>query len=198
MCIIDDNWTKQHEGLRLQVYRDTAGNKSIGYGHNLIGGNNTHVVAVGASPSALIDGEATITVEQADKLFDLDMADLRYAVQRLVPEYNSMPKQVQGVLSDLVFNMGAGTLSHFHNTLDAFRDRRFSDAADGLENSQWYGEVGCRSKAIVEALREVPDGATNTCDTHPAVGNEDTVTKCDTSCDKPSIWKSIWNVLTEF
>lgn len=157
---IDENFTKRAEGCRLHVYRDTRGIRTIGIGHSLDTGDNSHIVQLGLSPTDLKLGNISLTQEQADDLFELDMEGMMPALRRLVPQLDLMPKVVQLILSDLIFNMGPHTLATFRNTLKSFNEGKYSEAARGLRNSLWYTQVGDRSKAIVQALRALPDGLT--------------------------------------
>ena len=146
--------TQEYEGLRLRVYRCTAGHRTIGYGHNLDAGNNDNVVKIGLDPELLKVGQA-ITVAQAEQLFFLDYSDAAIAVRRLVPELDDLHTIARRVLIDLCFNMGYVTLSKFKNTLAAFRRADYAAAADGLEKSLWYKQVKTRGREIVAALREI-------------------------------------------
>ena len=85
---------KRHEGLRLTVYADTAGFKTIGFGHKLL-------------PSRVYP--AAITTEQAETLLKDDLAIAQAAVRRLV----AVPLR-EGQFAALVsftFNLGAAALA---------------------------------------------------------------------------------------
>ena len=147
--------TKQFEGLRLHVYTDSVGKKTIGYGHNLEGGSDKNILLLGLDPESLENGNADLTTSQADDLFDLDMADAHKAVEHLCPNMATFPKAAQDILNDLSFNMGIGTLSTFHRTLNDFNNEDWTAAAEDLENSLWYQQVGNRGKIIVSTLRSI-------------------------------------------
>lgn len=147
--------TKQFEGLRLHVYTDSVGKATIGYGHNLDGGNSSNLERLGLDRIALRNGTIDLTQEEADDLFTLDMDDAIAAVKTLVPDYDSLPTDAQAVLNDLSFNMGIRTLSGFHNTLESINNRDWQAAARGLENSRWYSQVGNRGRIIVQTLRDL-------------------------------------------
>lgn len=147
--------TKLFEGLRLHVYRDIVGKATIGYGHNLQGGNDANLIAAGLDKLSLLNGSEDLTEDQADDLFTLDMNDAIAAVKTLVPNYDDLPTDAQSVLNDLSFNMGKGTLSQFHHTLVAFNEQDWQGAADGLQNSKWFSQVGNRGRTIVQTLRDL-------------------------------------------
>ncbi len=147
--------TKVYEGLRLKAYKDTMGHLTIGYGHNLDVNPDKTAIAMNLPLEALKARTATITKDQADTLFQLDYAVAKRGVEKLVPNIGDMPKEVQDILVDLVFNMGVGGLGEFHNTLTFFRTMNWKGAANGLEASKWYHQVGNRSKDIVDTLRNL-------------------------------------------
>lgn len=145
--------TKEYEGLRLGVYIDSTGHRTIGYGHNLDGGSDGNVRAVGAEPDKLRAGAYWLTLAQADVLFELDMKEAIKDIRKLVPNYDELPDEAQTILNDLIFNMGFKTLSTFKNTLKAFNQGDWQAAANGLERSKWYKQVKRRAIDICESLR---------------------------------------------
>ena len=83
------NYLKEVEGLRLEVYRDGVGVKTIGYGHAVKGG----------------ECFGRITVAQADSLLLQDMDDCN---RRITARYGSALslKQTE-ILLDFYFNLGS-------------------------------------------------------------------------------------------
>src|ERR1700680_2742067 len=80
------------EGLSLSVYKDVAGNPSIGYGHLLTEGE---------------EYPTGITQEQAEGLLKQDLAIADEVVSRLVPQAN---QNQHDALCDFCFNLGRGSL----------------------------------------------------------------------------------------
>jgi len=83
---------KRHEGLRLTAYDDGAGNLTIGYGHKIVS-----------------DLPNKITREQAEELFESDLAIAEAAVNRSV-RVPLTSSQFDALVS-LVFNWGSGNFS---------------------------------------------------------------------------------------
>jgi GH24 family phage-related lysozyme (muramidase) len=99
---------------------------------------------------------------QPDTRFTKEMAEhkLREVIQMsvkdsliLVPNFNDQPDVIKTVLVSMCYNMGRTTLSQFRNTLKAFREKRYEDAAKGMEASAWYKQVGIRAKKLVKRVR---------------------------------------------
>lgn len=147
--------TREFEGLRLHVYKDSKGIKTVGYGHNLEAGPGSWEKELGVSHNDLIKGKIDLTLDQAEKLYQHDMSIANKNVRKLVPNYDEMPADVKDILNDLSFNMGLGTLSKFKNTLKAFKAKNWKLAAEGLEHSLWYSQTKSRAKTIVGVLKRV-------------------------------------------
>ncbi len=147
--------TRKFEGLMLHVYTCTAGRKTIGYGHNLQGGSDKNLIRLDLPKPLLLNGTRDLTKAEAESLFQLDYLDALNDVRKLCPRLDSMPKLIQLILGDLSFNMGLPTLSEFKNTLRAFNEGNWNEAADGLNASKWYRQTGNRGRAIVKALRNI-------------------------------------------
>jgi lysozyme len=127
----------EHEGERLTVYTCPAGYPTIGVGRNLIG------VGISRSESrTLLDNDIRRCIEQAVVNF---------------PWFESLDEVRQRAVIDLIFNMGIGKLKTFTTTLSCFARGAYSDAANALVASKWYGQVGQRSKRIVAMVRTGED-----------------------------------------
>lgn len=130
---------KLDEGLRLDAYPDpkTGGNPwTIGYGHT---GKNVHQ-------------GMSITEAQADWLLKLDVASAEHMLGIALPWLANYDPVRADVLTNVAFNVGAAKLLTWVNTLAAFRDRRWADAAHALRNEgQWNRDVGKRAERLAVA-----------------------------------------------
>ncbi len=84
---------QKYEGLQLKAYDDPIGIRTIGYGHVI-------------TPKDNIGDE--ITQEQADNLFEGDLANASQSVERLVDV--EITDNASGALCSFVFNLGASAL----------------------------------------------------------------------------------------
>jgi len=128
---------KKHEGKRLEVYNDTVGKPTIGYGHLIKPGE---------------DFSNGITDEEADKLFNKDFA-YHAEKAKLVAGYNKASIKQKHALIDLTFNMGPGWDKGFPEFSKAANAGNWEKAADELVDSKWYTQVGDRAKTIVSMIR---------------------------------------------
>lgn len=133
---------KRDEGFRASVYIDTVGKHTIGYGHNL-----------DAKPISWIGGSTVLTFAQAEQILENDITDARLALTGHLPWAVGLDEARLGVLVNMAFNMGVPGLMAFKNTLAAFHARDWEKAAQGMESSKWYAQVGIRARRLVQQVR---------------------------------------------
>jgi len=127
---------KLDEGLRLEAYKDTRGNWTIGYGH------------------LLKEKPATgWTQAQADEEFNQDFEEAVTGAKEVVPFFDALEDARKGVFVNLVFNMGAEKLSEFHGTLAAADAGDWDSAAQHLMNSKYARQVKARAARLAFRLR---------------------------------------------
>jgi lysozyme len=121
----------RHEGLKLQVYKDSLGIQTIGVGHNLNNG-----------------------ISKAAALFILD-EDIQTATNDLLaalPWVGDIDWPRKAVLIDMTFNMGIDRLIGFVNTLNAIQDKNWQKAHDEMLDSIWAREVGSRATELATII----------------------------------------------
>lgn len=128
-----------HEGYRDRIYRDTVGKMTVGIGRNVT--------------------DVPFGTDEIGLMFTNDLRRAQSGLDKIAPWWRDLDQVRQRVLLDMCFNMGARALAGFVNTLRAIQERRFDDAAAGMEASKWYGQVGARAKRLVEMMRtgELPE-----------------------------------------
>ena len=124
------------EGYKTKVYLDTLGLPTVGIGHM---DRNMRVGDVYT--------DAAITI-----LYEDDVADALSIAKRSITNFETLDDTRQRILVQLAFNMGS-KLFQFKNTLKAVQDRDFDAAANGLQNSKWFTQVGRRGPETVLAMR---------------------------------------------
>lgn len=122
------------EDKRNKPYRDTVGKLTIGVGRNL-------------DDRGLSDDEIAYLLGNDIKLVEreLDIA---------MPWWRGMCDARQNVVANMAFNLGVPGLKTFKNTLQAMRDGRYADAADGMLQSKWAQQVGARAVRLSKVMRE--------------------------------------------
>jgi GH24 family phage-related lysozyme (muramidase) len=148
------NRVKEHEGVRNSVYKDSRGNLTIGVGFNLNRSDaNKRLKSVGADPKLIRSGKGKLTDNQVDTLYKEDLNKAKISAKKLVSKtWDELPKGVQGVLTEMAFNLGEGGLSEFKNTLGYIEEKRFKLASQSMLKSKWARQIGDRAKTLANII----------------------------------------------
>jgi lysozyme len=145
---------QKHEGLRLHVYKDTAGKPTIGYGFNLNSQGARPICNLcGLDYDGLVAGTVDLTQEQADAIFEHQLGMVETQAGITFKNFEAMPANVQAVIADLIFNLGWAGFLEFHQTILALKAGNWGEAADNLIQSKWYLQVPSRAKEDIALLR---------------------------------------------
>jgi lysozyme len=126
----------QHEGVRYEPYKDTKGLWTIGVGH-----------LIGDGKSLPEEWDRKFSEEEISNLFDEDFSHHKKIAER-TPGYGKANESGKAAFIDLAFNMGKWW-PKWPNTSDALSQGNFSLAANELQDSAWYGQVGSRADTVV-------------------------------------------------
>ena len=162
--VLMDNMLRTMEfegGHREKVYLDSEGYPTIGVGHLLE--RTKYEVPEGEDPKSWVPEkfrDITWTEQQGMDTFLEDYLNMQQDVSRRYGEeqFEALPKDAQGILTDLAFNLGAEGLfggketKGFPGFLKDFREGKYGEAAKELqyknpdkgnfEESLWWGQVG--------------------------------------------------------
>jgi GH24 family phage-related lysozyme (muramidase) len=126
---------KKNEGLRLQVYNDSRGFPTIGYGHLI-------------KPGEMSSFAGGITKEQADMLFAKDFEEHKAAAMR-IPSFSDHPKDIQDTLIDMTFNMGNAWYKKWPETMKMLQAKDYNGVRDAILKSKYATQV--KGRALVNA-----------------------------------------------
>lgn len=147
---------KRNEGVRLKAYKDTLGILTVGVGFNLERLDaRTRCVRHGIDYDRLVAGRVLLTTAQVDALLEEDLAASLVGLREMLPSFDNMPTLARLVLIDMRFQLGAGGLKKFKNTLAAFRDRDWKRAAEGLRASLAYKQTTHRWETNARSLENI-------------------------------------------
>ena len=148
-----------HEGLRLEVYKCPADYWTIGVGRNLEGkpltkGEQEHILGrSGLTPDQVISilKERGVTKDEALFLLANDIED---AVKDLssFDWYEDLNPIRKKVVIDMRYNLGPTRFREFRRMITALAGQDYEVAADEMIDSQWYRQVGNRSKRLVKMM----------------------------------------------
>jgi len=132
----------KHEGKRNRPYQDSLGLWTVGVGH-----------LIGDGKSLPPNMNREFSDEEVMAMFEKDYAHHRSAAMN-IPGFGNLDGRGQGALTDLTFNMGPSWISKWPKLKKQLEEGDTKGAAQNLEQSKWYGQVGNRAPTIVSLLRD--------------------------------------------
>ena len=152
--------TKEEEGFRTRVYRDTVGKRTIGIGFNMDApGARDRWVKAGVKTdfNDALNGRKTITKQEAESLYALVKGETELQARKLVRNYATLGKHQQAALKDMVYQLGATGAMAFARTRALIEQGDFSGAARALLDSRNAEQSPARVKRRAYMLQhDVP------------------------------------------
>lgn len=152
-----------HEAKRSKPYKCSAGKWTIGVGRNFQDARFTaeERAYLGIPAAPLSDQVAWLKLhplsdDQITWLLDKTIAQTLKDMARSprIAEAFAACNDVRGlVLIDMAYNMGVPGLNKFQYTLGQVAKGNWNAAADGMQDSKWYAQVGTRSVRLVAMMR---------------------------------------------
>ena len=142
-----------HEGMRLDVYKDTLGINTIGIGRNLddrgITKDELDWMDYPSIEYVYSDG---ITEADAIYLAQNDVQIVEEELLRAHPCVDRLDAVRQLVLVDMAFNLGVPRLSKFKKMWAAIHEDKFDVAAKEMLDSRWANQVKSRAVKLANAM----------------------------------------------
>ena len=128
--------TQQYEGFKSSPYTDTRGVPTIGYGFNM----NTNK----GLPNPM-------TREQAQPILQQQYSKaVNDAINYSGEQWYALSPQQQMIIVDMAYNLGGAGLGGFKDMQANIKSLNFKDVPNDMKNSNWYGQVGNRSKEHIQ------------------------------------------------
>lgn len=129
----------KYEGVRLNMYKDSEGYKTIGIGHKLT------------------DNESftSISLNQCNDLFTVDLNRSITIARRVFPSFDTQPAQVKIILVNLVFQLGEGGINKFKKFKLHINNSSYKLAGNELIDSKLYKQARGRIDSYVAILQGV-------------------------------------------
>ena len=142
-----------HEGLKLQVYKDTLGIDTIGIGRNLEDRGITQEELDDLDiPTIEHVYEYGITEADAVYLATNDVQIVEEELVRAHPCVDSLDAVRQLIVIDMAFNMGVPRLCKFKNMWAAIHNEDYPTAAKEMLDSRWASQVKGRATKLANAM----------------------------------------------
>lgn len=129
--MLSDNFVemvKFHEGYRKNVYKDTVGKQTIGYGWNI--------------------DDTPIYREVAELQLRMKLEECEREVSKAIDFFGNLTRPRQEVLIEMCFNLGLAGLLGFKNTLKLIGESKHEEAASQMLKSKWAEQVGQRARTL--------------------------------------------------
>jgi GH24 family phage-related lysozyme (muramidase) len=158
------SWIEHWEGRRNQTYDDKTGkamtpgcvaigHPTVGVGFNLDAtGAQAAIQALGLDYNQVRSGQQLLTDEQIDALLEQTVNQAIQGARQVVPSFDSLPDDKQVVIVDMVFNLGVRGFSQFLHTIQAVNNQDWARAAQQMQQSAWFRQVGARASADVNLM----------------------------------------------
>jgi lysozyme len=143
----------KHEGLKLQVYKDTLGIDTIGIGRNLED-RGISKEELDALDIPTIDHIYEYGITEADAVY-LATNDVQIVEEELLqahPCVDRLDSVRQLILMDMAFNMGVPRLCKFKKMWNAVHEEDFQSAAKEMLDSRWANQVKSRAIKLANAM----------------------------------------------
>lgn len=140
--------TMADEGCRLTVYDDADGQPIVA--GKLVKGNPT--IGYGR----LLCAPGGITLQEATEMFGSDWTKAENQAATL-PCYRMVNAVRQGVLTEMVFQLGIDGVRKFVKMLDCLTRHDYDGAADQMLASQWAKQTPERANRLADLMRSTGD-----------------------------------------
>jgi lysozyme len=130
---------KRNEGIKYKPYKDADG-FSVGIGHYI-------------GSTLPEDMNRRFTEKEINDLFEKDYAIHKQVAERF-PNYDKLDANGKTALIDLAFNLGESKLGGFVKAKAAAENKDMNKLISELIASDWYNQVGDRSKRVIDLLKD--------------------------------------------
>ena len=120
---------KRHEGFRLEPYEDSEGILTVGYGRNL--------------------RDVPFSKAEVELMFDTDFRRAVHGAENFT-FYDHLSPTRQGVVVEMIFQMGVGGVSKFLKFRSACMRHNWIEAAREMLDSKWAKQTPSRAKELSE------------------------------------------------
>jgi lysozyme len=109
--------------------------------------------ALGYEFEALKNGTAELVAEDAVKLFNEDVAEASADAKSIFKTFDTLPEDKQGVLTQMVFQLGKTKANKFNEVKKALIAGDFDKASKEMLNSEWAKQTPARVKRLAKRLK---------------------------------------------
>ena len=128
---------KTHEGYRNKVYEDTLGKRTVGYGHLCV--------------EDFWEDDKEYDQTYLNEIFEKDFENALYNSRTLISNRN-INHIAQGVICEMVFQLGIGNVSKFKKMWLALDSEDYVEASKQMLDSRWYKQTKSRCESLASMM----------------------------------------------
>ncbi len=131
--------TRQEEGFRTRVYKDTNGFRTVGIGFNMDAAGARRIwqqAGVKTGFNDVLEGRKTISKQESEALYSATKTSAVNGAKKLVKNYDKLGKHQQEALADMVFQLGETGALAFTRTRGLIEQGKFREAAQAMLQSR--------------------------------------------------------------
>ena len=136
---------KIDEGCVYEIYNDHLGYPTFGIGHLVRESEPENGSPIGTK----------VSEDRVANAFDDDIGIVLSDCNKLYPDFEDLPEEVQQIIANMMFNLGRPRLSKFVGMKRGVDAKDWNRAADEMVDSRWYAQVGRRAERLVNRMREI-------------------------------------------
>tara|TARA_R100001530_G_scaffold116675_1_gene83750 strand:+ start:144 stop:563 length:420 start_codon:yes stop_codon:yes gene_type:complete len=125
---------KANEGFRSKVYKDHLGFDTIGYGFAI--------------------KNLELTEKEAEYLLANRVSQKHLHLLDNLNWYKDMPPEVQGVILEMVYQIGFSGFKKFKKAIANMKDKNWKSAADEMLDSRWAKQTPNRANQLADIVWE--------------------------------------------
>jgi len=133
---------KIDEGVKYEIYEDHLGYATFGIGHLITYKDPEYGWPVGTK----------VSEDRINEVFKTDVQKFVSETQKVFPDLINKPDNIQVVLVNMCFNLGAPRLSKFKKFITAINDEQWIEAAVEMMDSRWARQVGPRAERLKQIV----------------------------------------------
>ena len=130
------------EGSVNKIYLDHLGLPTFGIGHLVTEWDEEYGLEVGTD----------VSEDRCIECFDTDIQIVLSDCDRLYPDFNELPEEVQLILGNMMFNLGRPRLSKFVKFRKAINNNDWQEAKIQMLDSKWAKQVPNRANRLSERM----------------------------------------------
>ena len=136
---------KEDEGCKYEIYLDHLGLPTHGIGHLITEWDEEYEKPVGTP----------VSEDRVNNCFQTDVHGTVEECKKLFDNFDDLPKEVQLILCNMMFNMGRPRLSKFVKFRAAIDDNDWLECATQMEDSRWHKQVTNRANRLIKRMENL-------------------------------------------